>query len=227
MSDNPHILVVDDEPDIRKVIKIHLNSNGYRVLEAANGKQAIEILNAYHDIDLIIMDIMMPAMSGIEASREIRRFSTAPILFLTALTQQNKMAEAYKSGGDDFLEKPFSQSELLLKAESLIRRYRVYKGKKASENTAFKLDIVRNGFSIHGNFISLTDTEFGIIKYLLENRGKVVSIEELYEGVWKEKYFPSDANTVMVHILKLRKKTEVYSDTPIIKTIWGKGYCID
>ena len=160
MSDNPHILVVDDEPDIRKVIKILLNSNVYRVLEAANGKQAIEILNAYHDIDLIIMDIMMPAMSGIEASREIRRFSTAPILFLTALTQQNKMSEAYKSGGDDFLEKPFSQSELLLKAESLIRRYRVYKGKKASENTAFNLDIVRNGFSFHGNFISLSDTEF-------------------------------------------------------------------
>ena len=227
MSDSARILIVDDEPDIRKVIKLLLNAKGYCVIEAANGNQAVEILMVHNDIDLIIMDIMMPKMSGIEASKSIRRFSTAPILFLTALTQQNKMAEAYKSGGDDFLAKPFSQSELLLKAESLIRRYRVYKGKESGESSILKLDNNRHGVFIRDNFISLTDTEFGIIKYLLDKRGKVVSIEELYEGVWFESYLPSAANTVMVHILKLRKKTEAFLEAPIIKTIWGKGYCID
>ena len=129
MDDYIRILVVDDEADIRRIIRILLESRGYRVLEAPNGRLAVETIRKEPDVDLILLDIMMPELSGIEASREIRSISSAPILFLTARTQEQDKLEAYSSGGDDYLAKPFSHGELLMKVDSLLRRYRVYKGK--------------------------------------------------------------------------------------------------
>ena len=175
---------------------------------------------------------MMPGIDGIEACAKIREISPAPVLFLTAKTQESDKYNAYSSGGDDFLSKPFSQPELLMKVDSLIRRYRVYRGKSfaSAESISDRIlvDTEKRKIYKDGEALDITDTEYMIFMYLLKNRGKPVSAYELYEGVWGEKYMPSSANTVMVHMLNLRKKIEDDAASPkIIRTVWGKGYQID
>ena len=224
------ILVVDDEADIRRIIRILLESRGYRVLEAPNGRLAVETIRKEPDVDLILLDIMMPELSGIEASREIRSISSAPILFLTARTQEQDKLEAYSSGGDDYLAKPFSHGELLMKVDSLLRRYRVYKGKVTGKQ--LKSDVVLDEENRRilrgGEALELTETEYSILQFLADHRGSVVSVAQIYEGVWHEKYMPASNNTVMVHIVNLRKKLEDDPANPrLIRTIWGKGYQID
>jgi two-component system OmpR family response regulator len=230
MEENIRILVVDDEPDIRRIIRILLENRGYTAAEAPNGRAAVAYVQAHPDVDLVLMDIMMPDLSGIEASRAIRELCPAPILFLTARTQEKDKQEAYQSGGDDYLAKPFSHAELIMKVESLLRRYRVYKGK--TDGTVLREDILLDEASHRvlrgGEAMELTETEFEILHFLAENRGKVVSVEKIYEGVWHEKYMPSSTNTVMVHIVNLRKKLEEDPANPrLIRTVWGKGYQID
>ena len=230
MDDSIRILVVDDEADIRRIIRILLESRGYRVLEAPNGRLAVETIRKEPDIDLILLDIMMPELSGIEASREIRSISSAPILFLTAKAQPGDMSDAYGSGGDDYLVKPFSNHELFLRVESLIRRYRVYHGKGDAPTVIDALEINRDKGTVckNGRAVEMTKTEFELLQYLIANRGTSVSARKLYEDVWHEKFLPSSANTVMVHILKLRKKLEDDPSNPtLIRTVWGKGYQID
>ena len=227
MSDY-HVLVVDDEPDIRDVVSILLQSNGYKTSAAENAAKAIELLKN-EAFDLIIMDIMMPGMNGIDALKEIRRFSIVPALFLTAKTTDQDRIDAYGSGGDDYLLKPFSQNELLLKVSSLIRRYREYSPK---ENGRLKpevyLDEENRTVVKNGHAVELTDKEFEILSYFFKNRGEAVDAHTLYSEVWHEKYLPSAANTVMVHILNLRKKLEDDPSQPkFIRTVWGKGYQID
>lgn len=230
MDDSIRILVVDDEADIRRIIRILLESRGYRVLEAPNGRLAVETIRKEPDVDLILLDIMMPELSGIEASREIRSISSAPILFLTARTQEQDKLEAYSSGGDDYLAKPFSHGELLMKVDSLLRRYRVYKGKVTGKQ--LKSDVVLDEENRRilrcGEALELTETEYSILQFLADHRGSVVSVAQIYEGVWHEKYMPASNNTVMVHIVNLRKKLEDDPANPrLIRTIWGKGYQID
>ena len=230
MDDSIRILVVDDEADIRRIIRILLESRGYRVLEAPNGRLAVETIRKEPDVDLILLDIMMPELSGIEASREIRSISSAPILFLTARTQEQDKLEAYSSGGDDYLAKPFSHGELLMKVDSLLRRYRVYKGKVTGKQ--LKSDVVLDEENRRilrgGEALELTETEYSILQFLADHRGSVVSVAQIYEGVWREKYMPASNNTVMVHIVNLRKKLEDDPANPrLIRTIWGKGYQID
>ena len=230
MDDSIRILVVDDEADIRRIIRILLESRGYRVLEAPNGRLAVETIRKEPDVDLILLDIMMPELSGIEASREIRSISSAPILFLTARTQEQDKLEAYSSGGDDYLTKPFSHGELLMKVDSLLRRYRVYKGKVTGKQ--LKSDVVLDEENRRilrgGEALELTETEYSILQFLADHRGSVVSVAQIYEGVWHEKYMPASNNTVMVHIVNLRKKLEDDPANPrLIRTIWGKGYQID
>ena len=230
MDDSIRILVVDDEADIRRIIRILLESRGYRVLEAPNGRLAVETIRKEPDVDLILLDIMMPELSGIEASREIRSISSAPILFLTARTQEQDKLEAYSSGGDDYLAKPFSHGELLMKVDSLLRRYRVYKGKVTGKQ--LKSDVVLDEENRRilrgGEALELTETEYSILQFLADHRGSVVSVAQIYEGVWHEKYMPSSTNTVMVHIVNLRKKLEEDPANPrLIRTVWGKGYQID
>lgn len=230
MDDSIRILVVDDEADIRRIIRILLESRGYRVLEAPNGRLAVETIRKEPDVDLILLDIMMPELSGIEASREIRSISSAPILFLTARTQEQDKLEAYSSGGDDYLAKPFSHGELLMKVDSLLRRYRVYKGKVTGKQ--LKSDVVLDEENRRilrgGEALELTETEYSILQVLADHRGSVVSVAQIYEGVWHEKYMPASNNTVMVHIVNLRKKLEDDPANPrLIRTIWGKGYQID
>ena len=158
-----------------------------------------------------------------------------PILFLTAKLNESDKAEAYGSGGDDYLVKPFSKAELMMKVKSLMRRYNVYKGKREVEQADIEIQIHNimvnreNHKLVRDNqVLNITGTEYQIFMYLLENRGKACSAQEIYESVWGEKFMPSSAGTIMVHILNLRRKLELDPNNPlIIRTIWGKGYQID
>lgn len=224
---NSAILVVDDDSGIRRVLRLLLEAQGYAVITASDGAQALEEVKTGKAIDLIILDIMMPGIDGVETCGEIRRYTTAPVLFLTAKTQEADKLDAYAQGGDDFLGKPFSQAELLAKVNSLLRRYIIYKGKIPDEN-GIELDKKRRGAIKNGEVIELTDLELNIFEFLMSRRGSVVSARELYENVWGEKFLASSTNTVMVHILNLRKKIEDDAANPkFIRTVWGKGYQID
>lgn len=228
-SSDIRILVVDDEADIRKILRLLLQSKGYSVSEASNGKLAVEAVAA-DNIDLIIMDIMMPQMSGVEATAEIRKISTAPVLFLTAKSLDSDKEAAYLSGGDDYLVKPFSSAELLLKVDSLLRRYMVYKGKDSSGVTVeladgIQVDVEHKIIRKNGEEIALRERESEIFFYLLERRGETVEPDAIFEAVWKEQALPSSANNVMVNMLGLRKKLEDDPAKPkVIRTVWGKGY---
>ena len=183
MDSNIRILAVDDEPDIRQLLRILLENRGYQVTEASSGEEALRSLRTDPSYDLILMDIMMPGLDGVEACRAIRSFSTAPVLFLTAKTQLGDKASAYDSGGDDFLPKPFSQTELLMKVESLIRRYRVYKGKReAVLDASLQLDEDRRCAVKNGQVVELTSKEYEILQYFFHHRGKVLDVRSVYEG---------------------------------------------
>lgn len=227
------ILIVDDEKDIRKLVGIHLKRQGYQILEAENGKQAIDLVRENSDIDLIIMDIMMPEMSGTESCAVIREFSSVPVLFLTAKTQEPDKNEAYDIGGDDFLSKPFEQGELIRKVKALIRRYNVYKGREDNADGILRvgtisIDPYKRVVTKENEVIHLTDKEFALLFFLVKNRGRSWNLDELYENIWQEKYLPSSSNTVMVHVLRLRQKIEDNPAQPeIIRTIYGKGYQVD
>ena len=229
MADTSHILIVDDDPDIRKVLFFLLKDN-YFVEEAADGAAAVEYIAAHPETDLVVLDVMMPGMSGYEACGKIRALSNAPILFLTAKSAEADMISAYGSGGDDFLSKPFSQGEFLAKVNSLLRRYKEYRGKPAEALTidGLEVDLEMHSVKSSGKDVTLTDTEYAILEYLLKNRGSTVTAAELYESVWKERFLPGSGNTVMVHLLNLRRKIEETPSAPkIIRTVWGKGYQID
>ncbi len=223
------ILIVDDDPDIRKVLNLLLKDS-YSVAQAGDGAAAVEYIKEHPETDLIVLDVMMPGISGLETCARIREFSNAPVLFLTAKSAESDRLSAYQSGGDDFLSKPFSQAELLAKVSSLLRRYREYRGKPeaalAIEN--LEVDFGSHQVKSFGNVLPLTDTEYAILEHLLKHRGGTVTAAELYESVWKEKFLPGSGNTVMVHVLNLRRKIEENPSNPkIIRTVWGRGYQID
>lgn len=229
MALTSHILIVDDDPDIRQVLNILLREK-YSVTEAGSGKEAVEYVKAHPELDLVLLDVMMPGMDGFQTCDAIRQDSNVPILFLTAKSAENDRVSAYASGGDDFLSKPFSSLELLAKVSSLLRRYKEYRGKPEEALAVENLEV---DFSTHkvksaGKPVPLTDTEYSILAYLLKNRGRTVTTVELYEAVWNEKFLAGSGNTVMVHVLNLRRKIEENSSSPkIVRTVWGKGYQID
>ena len=231
---NGTILVADDEPEIRQLLRILLQNKNYQVLEAANGQEAVKMAERYPELDLILMDIMMPGLSGLEACRQIRIFTKAPLLFLTARNTEPDKAMAYENGGDDYLAKPFSQSELLMKVSSLIRRYRVYGGMKSvstlwgSAADALSVDTRLRKVKKHGQEIKLTDKEMDLLLFLLSHRGEILDVKTLYEAVWQSKYMPSSDNNIMVYIQRLRKKLEDDPTNPVlIRTVYGRGYQID
>ena len=230
------ILIVDDNPDIREVLSVLLSSENYEIEEAENGRAAIEkLFDSKNSFDLIILDIMMPGMNGIEVCSRVREKSQIPILFLTAKSQDNDMIEAYSNGGDDFLVKPFSRTELVLKVKSLIRRRKQYNESRSKEEDNIKklsdnvvVDTKKRLVHKGDERINLTDIEFDILQYFMDHKGDIVRNRDLYEDVWGEKYLPSASNTIMVHVLNLRKKLEEDINKPkIIQTVWGKGYRIE
>lgn len=233
MEQQYKILIVDDEPDIREVVSVLLGSEGYEVVQAENGGSAVEMVYADKAIDLVLLDIMMPGMTGVETCEMIRKRSNVPILFLTAKSQDQDKVDAYSQGGDDYLVKPFSQTELLMKVKSLLRRYKEYQSNPQAQGPqSLGGDVILDSNSRSAikdeKKIPLTDKEYAIMRFFVEHRGQIVGNKDIYEGVWNDSYLPSDGNTVMVHILNLRKKLEDDANHPeIIKTIWGKGYRVD
>ena len=228
------ILVPDDEKEIRKILRILLESKGHTVREAANGEEAVDILSREGGFDLCIMDIMMPRLSGIDAVERIRKFSDVPVLFLTAKSLDSDKEVAYGIGGDDYLVKPFASSELLMKVDALTRRYNRYSGKTDTTDVVIKLQFgvtvnpeTREVFKF-GEPIDVRDKEMDLLLFLAANRQRPISSDELYSEVWGEMPLPSSSNTVTVHMLNLRRKLEDNPSSPkIIRTVWGKGYQID
>lgn len=226
------ILVCDDEAEIRNIIRLLLENSGYEVIEAHSADLAIKLLEEDRGVDLCIMDIMMPRVNGIEAVRRIREFSSLPIIFLTAKSLDGDKEEAYGAGGDDYIVKPFSSRELLMKVDALVRRYTTYGVKETDESLRLYGGVVLNAerreVTKNGAPVETRDKELEVLIYLARNRGRVVSANELYESVWGEMALPSSGNTVTVHILNLRRKLEENPSSPrLIRTVWGKGYQID
>ena len=227
------ILVVDDELEIRNVLKILLTSASHEVMLAVDGEEAVLSVSRDKEIDLVIMDIMMPRLSGTLAAEKIREISAVPILFLTAKSLVKDKEMAYAAGGDDYIVKPFSSRELLMKVDALTRRYNSYSA-KAKESEIIELycgvsidtalHLVKKG----GTEVEMRDKEYEVLLYLARNRGRTVSIDELYRGAWGEIPMPSSGNTITVHVLGLRRKLEDDPQSPrLIRTVWGKGYQVD
>ena len=226
------ILIADDDPDIRAVLHLLLSGEGYQTVEAVSGAEAVEKLD--DTVGLVILDVMMPGMDGYATCAEIRKTSTVPVLFLTARTQDSDKTIGFSTGGDDYLVKPFSYSELISRVKALLRRYYVYGARPSAEDGIIRccqnveIDTDQGVVRQDGREIPLTDTEFRILALLASHRKKVFSIQNIYESIWNEPYFYNCNNTVTVHIRNIRRKL---GDNPqnchTIKTVWGKGYRIE
>lgn len=225
-----HVLIIEDDSDIRDVVRILLENEGYSIREAENGRYGIGILD--ENTDLVILDVMMPGMSGIRTCEEIRKISNVPILFLTAKAQESDRLMGLMAGGDDYLPKPFSYSELLGRVKALIRRYRVYKGKEETgedagyiETCGIRIHKEYNEITVNQKEVDLTNIEYHILLLMIQNPGRIFSAQQIYENVWNEPYFYSCNSIIMVHIRKLRVKIEQDPQNPVwIKTVWGRGY---
>jgi DNA-binding response OmpR family regulator len=228
------ILIADDDEEIREVIRMLLEKEGYSVIEAAHGADAIDKMN--DTVSLIILDVMMPHFSGIEACTQLRQKYVTPILFLTAKSTDADKVEGFMAGGDDYLVKPFSYTELTSRVKALIRRHQVYsRGGSLDKEAAAKAIYFRNIYintdtnRVFKNDmeIILTEIEFQILLLLASERKKIFSVQNIYESVWNDSYLPTSNNTVNVHIRNLRKKIEGDPPERVIVNIWGKGYRID
>ena len=230
------ILIADDESEIRTVLSLILEGAGYSVIEARDGLGAVEAIEADRRIDLCIMDIMMPRLDGISATAKIREICSVPVLFLSAKSLDKDKADAYSAGGDDYIVKPFSAGELLMKVEALTRRYNMY-GSKGDDSSSSEIIRIGRGVTIcpelrqvekNGKAVEMRDKEYEVLLYLAKNRGRAVDTSELYSAVWGEMPLLTAGNTVTVHILNLRRKLEDAGSSPkIIRTVWGRGYQID
>lgn len=230
------ILIADDESEIRTVLSLILEGAGYSVIEARDGLGAVEAIEADRGIDLCIMDIMMPRLDGISATAKIREICSVPVLFLSAKSLDKDKADAYSAGGDDYIVKPFSAGELLMKVEALTRRYNMY-GSKGEDSSSSEIIRIGRGVTIcpelrqvekNGKAVEMRDKEYEVLLYLAKNRGRAVDTSELYSAVWGEMPLLTAGNTVTVHILNLRRKLEDAGSSPkIIRTVWGRGYQID
>ncbi|WP_127589951.1 response regulator transcription factor [Paenibacillus lautus] len=223
------ILVVDDDSEIRDVIHVYLRNEGYRVIEAADGLEALEVIKTT-SIQLIILDVMMPRMDGISACIKIREISNTPIIMLSAKEEDIDKITGLTTGADDYMIKPFNPLELLARVKAQLRRQSLIGKEEFSSLILIKdlvIDKAKHSVTLKGNNISLTPLEFSILELLASRPGQVFSSNKIYESVWKEPYGNSD-NTVMVHIRNLREKIEESPREPhYIKTVWGVGYKID
>ncbi|MDO4307808.1 MAG: response regulator transcription factor [Eubacteriales bacterium] len=226
-----NILLIEDDADIREGVRILLESENFSVTEAENGISGLKLLT--EETDLVILDVMMPGISGLKTCEEIRKVSYVPVLFLTAKSQESDKLIGLMAGGDDYLPKPFSYSELLGRVKALLRRYQVYRGKtethreteKYLEQAGIRISENFNEVYVDGLEKELSDIEYNILLLLMRHPKKIFSAQNLYESIWNEPYFYSCNSTVMVHIRKLRVKIEKDPQKPeYIKTVWGKGY---
>ena len=224
------ILICDDDADILRALRIYLVGEGYNVIEASNGRQALEQLEK-NDVQLVLMDVMMPEMDGISAIVKIRKRSNLPVILLTAKSEFSDKVLGLNLGADDYITKPFDPAEVMARVKSQLRRYTVLGN--SSANPAAKLlrcggiemDDDARTVKVDAEPVSLTPIEYDILRLFLQNRGKVLSHKEIYREVWKDDPFGSDNNTVLVHIRNLRKKIEINPAEPrYIVAVWGHGY---
>ncbi|MFS0644517.1 response regulator transcription factor [Siminovitchia sp. 179-K 8D1 HS] len=225
------ILIVDDEKEIRDFITIYLRNEGYKVLQAEDGEEGLELLKA-NEVHLIVLDVMMPKIDGIHMCMKVREIAEMPIIMLSAKTQDMDKILGLTTGADDYVTKPFNPLELIARIKSQLRRYtKMNGGMKNNEHEIEIEDMLINAAThevkVRGSKIKLTPREFSILELLARNRGIVFSADQIYERVWKEQSFQSD-NTVMVHIRKIREKIEENPRKPrYIQTVWGVGYKIE
>ncbi len=221
------VLVCDDEKDIVSALEIYLKSEGYEVLKAYNGKEALDLMEK-NPVHLVIMDIMMPVMDGISALMKIRGSYNTPVIFTTAKSEDHDIIMGLNLGADDYITKPFNPVELLARVRSQIRRYTMLGSAVQPENVitagGIVIDDSAKNVTVDGDGISLTPTEYDILKLLAKTPGKVFSPSDIYRAVWNDEPYGSDS-TVAVHIRHLREKVEINPNKPrYIKVVWGQGY---
>ena len=225
-----NILVCDDDKEIAGAIEIYLKNEGYNVFKAYNGMEALGTVRN-EEIHLILMDIMMPKMDGIEATMKIREEKNIPIIILSAKSEDYDKINGLNVGADDYITKPFNPMELVARVKSHLRRYMNF-GTIITKSGVYRtggleLDNEAKTVSVDGEPVNLTATEFKILKLLMESPGRVFSIEQIYENVWNEKAY-SPENTVAVHIRRIREKIEIDPKNPrYLKVVWGIGYKIE
>lgn len=225
------ILICDDEKDIVNALKIYLSSQPeYEIYEAYTGKQALEVLSSV-DIQLVLMDIMMPEMDGISATAKLRERSNVPVIFLSAKSESADKILGLNTGADDYITKPFEPMEVLARVRSQLRRYTAL-GAQVRQSDSYTIGGITLNDSdktvtVDGDPVSLTPSEYGILRLLMMNPGRVYSSSQIYELVWKEASIGSE-HSVAVHIRHLREKIEINPSEPrYIKVVWGLGYKIE
>ncbi len=228
-----HILVVEDDKEIRQGIEIYLKTQGYEVYQAADGIEGLEILNR-EEIHLAIVDVMMPRMDGIEMVRKLRETFEFPVIFLSAKSEEVDKILGLNVGADDYVTKPFMPMELIARVNSHLRRYRKFMEKidkqEVNENIyrigGLELNEDRVEVAVDGEPVKVTPTEYRILLLLMKNAGRVFSAEEIYEWVWNERAVNTD--TIMVHVRNIREKIEINPKEPkYLKVVWGVGYKVD
>ena len=225
-----NILICDDERDIVNALKIYLADPEYTLFEAFTGRQALDVI-AREDIHLILMDIMMPELDGIAAMVKIRQVSNVPVILLTAKGEDSDKVLGLNVGADDYVTKPFSPVEVAARVRSQLRRYLRLGGGSVRPSAlrvgGIELDDAEKRVSLDGEDVSLTRTEYDILRLLMEHPGQVFSPKEIYRRVWKDSPYGSE-NTVAVHIRHLREKLEITPNQPrYLKVVWGQGYKIE
>lgn len=226
-----NILVCDDDKEIVDAIEIYLQQEGYQIYKAYDGEQALKLLKQVN-IQLLIMDIMMPVLDGIHATLKIREFSSIPILFLSAKSEDTDKILGLNVGADDYITKPFNPLELVARVKSNLRRYTQLGSLNAENNALFQVGGLcinddTKEVTVDGEAVKLTPIEYNILLLLVKNQGKVFSIDQIYENIWNEEAIGAD-NTVAVHIRHIREKIEINPKEPrYLKVVWGVGYKIE
>ena len=224
------ILILDDEKEIADLIEVYLKNENYNVYKFYDSKEALKLLEN-REFDMAILDVMLPDIDGFTICNKIREKYNYPIIMLTAKIDDISKIQGLSIGADDYITKPFNPLEVVARVKSALRRYHKYnkeiENKNVIEFLGLSVDKDNHKCFLYNKEINLTPTEFSILWYLCENRGKVVSSEELFEKVWKEKYLNNN-NTVMVHIRRIREKLNDDTRNPkFVKTVWGVGYKIE
>lgn len=215
------ILVVDDEARMRKLVRDFLVKNHYEVLEAADGAEALDLFFEQNDIDLVILDVMMPKMDGWQVCREIRTYSKTPIIMLTAKADERDELLGFELGVDEYISKPFSPKILVARVEAIFRRTGQAVAETVVEAGGIRLDKQAHSVTVAGEPVDLSYKEFELLAYFMENKGIALSREKILNSVWNYDYF-GDARTIDTHVKKLRSKMGEKGE--LIKTIWGMGY---
>ena len=218
--DSVKVLMVDDEARMRKLVKDFLAIKGYRVIEAEDGEQAVDIFFKEKDIGLVILDVMMPKMDGWEVCRTLRRYSQVPIIMLTARSEERDELLGFELGVDEYISKPFSPKILVARIEAILRRGNAGTG-EILEAAGIRVDKDAHEASVDGQPVDLSNKEFELLTYFMENQGMALSREKILNNVWNYDYF-GDARTIDTHVKKLRSKLGEKGE--LIKTIWGMGY---